>query len=74
MADDYALTRVGREPARAKVMARLAKEPIFAANNEAALNMFTSRYVPLKVTLKVTHQYQMVLQTRDYAGLSSNAP
>jgi len=43
IADDYALTRVGREPARAKIMARLAKEPIFAANSEAALNMFTSR-------------------------------
>ncbi|KAH8096727.1 protein-tyrosine phosphatase-like protein [Cristinia sonorae] len=43
IADDYALTRVGREPARAKVMARLSKEPIFATNSEAALNMFSSR-------------------------------
>ncbi|THH29670.1 hypothetical protein EUX98_g4526 [Antrodiella citrinella] len=43
IAEDYALTRVGREPSRAKVMARLSKEPIFAANSEAALNMFTSR-------------------------------
>lgn len=41
---DYALTRVGREPARAMIMARLAKEPLFASNNEAALNMFTCRY------------------------------
>jgi len=41
---DYALTRVGREPAREMIMARLAKEPIFASNNDAALNMFTCRY------------------------------
>ena len=45
IAEDYALTRVGREPARAMVMARLAKVPLFAANHEAALNMLTSRYV-----------------------------
>jgi len=43
IATDYALTRVGREPARKMVMARLSKEPIFASNNEAALNMFTCR-------------------------------
>ena len=42
---DYALTRVGREPAREMIMARLAKEPLFASNNEAALNMFTCRCV-----------------------------
>jgi hypothetical protein len=41
---DYALTRVGREPAREMIMARLAKEPLFASNNDAALNMFTCRY------------------------------
>lgn len=40
---DYALTRVGREPAREMIMARLSKEPLFASNNEAALNMFTCR-------------------------------
>jgi len=43
IAEDYALTRVGREPARAKILERLAKEPLFASNNEAALNMFTCR-------------------------------
>ena len=43
IAEDYALTRVGREPAREMVLARLAKMPIFAANNERALNMLTSR-------------------------------
>jgi hypothetical protein len=41
---DYALTRVGREPAREMIMSRLAKEPLFASNNDAALNMFTCRY------------------------------
>lgn len=50
---DYALTRVGREPAREKIMARLSKEPLFASNNEAALNMFTCRQViPLSQILK----------------------
>ncbi|KAK7470339.1 hypothetical protein VKT23_001768 [Stygiomarasmius scandens] len=43
IAQDYALTRVGREPARAMIMERLAKEPLFASNSEAALNMFTCR-------------------------------
>ena len=41
---DYALTRIGREPAREMIMARLAKEPLFASNNDAALVMFTCRY------------------------------
>ena len=53
MSRDYALTRIGREPAREMIMARLAKEPLFASNinnnnimtnNDAALNMFTCRY------------------------------
>ncbi|EPQ59168.1 hypothetical protein GLOTRDRAFT_136110 [Gloeophyllum trabeum ATCC 11539] len=44
VAEDYSLTRVGREPARAMVMARLAKVSMFAENNEAALNMFTCRH------------------------------
>lgn len=43
IAEDYALTRVGREPAREKIMARLRKEPLFASNNEAVLNMFSCR-------------------------------
>lgn len=43
IAEDYALTRVGREPARQKIMARLREEPLFASNNEAALNMFSCR-------------------------------
>ncbi|KAF9455935.1 protein-tyrosine phosphatase-like protein [Collybia nuda] len=44
IANDYALTRVGREPAREMIMARLSREPLFASNNEAALNMFTCRH------------------------------
>ncbi|KAH9938005.1 protein-tyrosine phosphatase-like protein [Fomitopsis serialis] len=44
IAEDYALTRVGREPARQMVMARLAQMPMFASNTEAALNMFTCRH------------------------------
>ncbi|KAF8969321.1 protein-tyrosine phosphatase-like protein [Flammula alnicola] len=49
---DYALTRVGREPAREMIMARLSKEPLFASNNEAALNMFTCRHETMKAFLK----------------------
>jgi len=44
IAKDYALTRVGREPQRALIMARLSKEPIFQENNQAALNMLESRH------------------------------
>ncbi|KAF9480692.1 hypothetical protein BDN70DRAFT_804836 [Pholiota conissans] len=49
---DYALTRIGREPAREMIMARLSKEPLFAANNEAALNMFTCRHETMQAFLK----------------------
>ncbi|KIY49482.1 hypothetical protein FISHEDRAFT_41583 [Fistulina hepatica ATCC 64428] len=43
IAHEYSLTRVGREPDREKIMQRLAQEPVFVRNNEAALNMFTCR-------------------------------
>ncbi|PBL02875.1 hypothetical protein ARMGADRAFT_913359 [Armillaria gallica] len=43
IADDYALSRVGREPARAMILQRLSREPLFASNNQAALNMLTCR-------------------------------
>ncbi|KAH8118680.1 protein-tyrosine phosphatase-like protein [Phellopilus nigrolimitatus] len=43
IASDYELTRVGREQVRNKILKRLAKEPIFAKNKDAALNMLTSR-------------------------------
>ncbi|KAF8806337.1 hypothetical protein BYT27DRAFT_7191674 [Phlegmacium glaucopus] len=49
---DYALTRVGREPAREMIMARLAKEPLFASNTDAALNMFTCRHGTMQSFLK----------------------
>ncbi|KAJ3527339.1 hypothetical protein NMY22_g9825 [Coprinellus aureogranulatus] len=52
IAQDYALTRVGREPARAMIMTRLSKEPLFASNNEAALNMFTCRHETMTAFLK----------------------
>ncbi|EAU84322.2 hypothetical protein CC1G_01318 [Coprinopsis cinerea okayama7 len=52
VAQDYALTRVGREPAREMIMKRLAKEPLFASNNEAALNMFTCRHETMMAVLK----------------------
>lgn len=45
IAVDYELTRIGREPDREKVLKRLAQEPIFADNKDAALNMLTSRLV-----------------------------
>ena len=51
IARDYALTRVGREPARAMVMERLAKVPFFASNTEGALNMLSSRYFNARVRL-----------------------
>ncbi|KAG2033638.1 protein-tyrosine phosphatase-like protein [Suillus americanus] len=48
ISQDYSLTRVGREPDRAKVLGRLMKEPLFAANSEAAMRMLTSRYETMR--------------------------
>ncbi len=61
IARDYALTRVGREPAREMVMARLAKVPFFQANAEGALNMLSSRFVspPVLISL-VTHRPRLI--------------
>ncbi|KAF9450637.1 hypothetical protein P691DRAFT_664908 [Macrolepiota fuliginosa MF-IS2] len=56
IAKDYALTRVGREPAREMIMARLSKEPLFASNNEAALNMFTCRHETMIAFLKLVEE------------------
>lgn len=55
IATDYALTRVGREPAREMIMARLSKEPLFASNNEAALNMFTCRCVEAYLLVSILY-------------------
>jgi hypothetical protein len=43
IAQDYALTRWGREPARQQVMDRLRQEPMFAEDNEQMQNMFQCR-------------------------------
>ncbi|KAI0042286.1 hypothetical protein FA95DRAFT_1525503 [Auriscalpium vulgare] len=56
IAEDYALTRIGREPARAIVMERLEKEPIFAGNREAALNMLSSRPETMLAFLKLLEE------------------
>lgn len=48
ISQDYSLTRVGREPDREKVLGRLLKEPLFAANSEAAMRMLTSRYETMR--------------------------
>lgn len=53
IAEDYALTRVGREPARAMVMARLAKIPFFAEDHEKAFNMLSSRAETMTAFLKL---------------------
>ncbi|TFK20369.1 hypothetical protein FA15DRAFT_599906 [Coprinopsis marcescibilis] len=72
IAQDYALTRVGREPAREMIMARLSKEPLFASNNEAALNMFTCRHETMTAFLKhIEEAYNGVYSyIKRYIGLS----
>jgi len=69
---DYALTRVGREPAREMIMSRLSKEPLFASNNEAALNMFTCRHETMQAFLQhFDKQYGGVEEyIRRYIGFS----
>ncbi|KAF9567361.1 hypothetical protein CPC08DRAFT_681195 [Agrocybe pediades] len=69
---DYALTRIGREPAREKIMQRLSKEPLFASNNEAALNMFTCRQETMEAFLKhFDSKYGGATgYIKDYVGLS----
>jgi len=73
IAEDYALTRVGREPVREMVMARLAKEPLFASDNEAALNMFSCRHETMIAFLSLLqdryHGVEAYLE--DYVGLTS---
>jgi len=71
---DYALTRVGREPAREMIMTRLAKEPLFASNNEAALNMFTCRHETMLSFLKhFREKYGGAEQyVRRYVGLTDD--
>ncbi|KAF6762201.1 protein-tyrosine phosphatase-like protein [Ephemerocybe angulata] len=72
IAEDYALTRVGREPAREMIMARLSKEPLFASNNEAALNMFTCRHETMSAFLKHLDEHYKGVEEylRRYVGLT----
>ncbi|RDX53855.1 hypothetical protein OH76DRAFT_1375137 [Lentinus brumalis] len=56
IARDYALTRVGREPAREMVMARLAKVPFFQANADGASNMLSSRHETMVAFLRMLDQ------------------
>jgi len=71
---DYALTRVGREPAREMIMARLAKEPLFASNNEAALNMFTCRHETMIAFLELLESKYGGAEgyIKHYVGLSEH--
>ncbi|KAJ6583775.1 protein-tyrosine phosphatase-like protein [Mycena sp. CBHHK59/15] len=72
ISNDYALTRIGREPARAMIMERLSKEPLFASNNEAALNMFTCRHITMSAFLDMLEaQYSGAEEyAKRYADLS----
>lgn len=72
IAEDYALTRVGREPAREMIMARLSKEPLFASNNEAALNMFTCRHETMSAFLKHLDEHYKGVEEylRRYVGFT----
>jgi len=72
IAEDYALTRVGREPARAMVMARLTKEPLFASDNEAALNMFSCRQETMIAFLSLLQDryHGVEAYLKNYPGLT----
>ena len=63
IARDYALTRVGREPAREMVMRRLSLVPFFASNTEGALNMLSSRYVRHAIPA-VQHPHDTFIDTK----------
>jgi len=71
---EYALSRVGREPAREMIMARLAKEPLFASNNDAALNMFTCRHGTMQSFLKYFQEKYGGAEAyiRHYVGLTDD--
>lgn len=51
--NDYALTRIGREPARERSITRLAREPMFAEAPEAMLNMLSCRAETMTAFLHV---------------------
>ncbi|KAJ7228313.1 protein-tyrosine phosphatase-like protein [Mycena pura] len=71
---DYALTRIGREPSRAMIIGRLSKEPLFASNNEAALNMFTCRHGTMSAFLEMLDTKYLGVEeyVKCFAGLSDD--
>jgi hypothetical protein len=74
IANDYALTRIGREPLRERSLIRLSMEPLFATNHEAALNMFTCRTETMLEFLKMLqNQYGGVEEyIKQYTGISDD--
>jgi len=71
---DYALTRIGREPSRAMIIGRLSREPLFASNNEAALNMFTCRHGTMSAFLEMLDAKYLGVEeyVKRFAGLSDD--
>ncbi|KAI0034125.1 protein-tyrosine phosphatase-like protein [Vararia minispora EC-137] len=65
IAQDYSLTRVGREPFREAILKRLEKEPIFASNKDSALNMLSSRHETMVAFMKMLQE--------DYGGAEGYA-
>jgi len=72
VAEDYSLTRVGREPDREKVLRRLMKEPMFAANAEAAMRLLTSRYETMVAFFDLLEEKYGGVETyvKTYTGLT----
>ncbi|KAJ8593152.1 hypothetical protein M405DRAFT_786434 [Rhizopogon salebrosus TDB-379] len=72
IAEDYSLTRVGREPDREKVLRRLMKEPMFAANAEAAMRLLTSRYETMIAFFDLLEEKYGGVETyvKTYTGLT----
>jgi len=72
IAKDYSLTRVGREPDREKVLRRLMKEPMFAANAEAAMRLLTSRYETMIAFFDLLEEKYGGVETyvKTYTGLT----
>ncbi|KAH7919534.1 hypothetical protein BV22DRAFT_1108028 [Leucogyrophana mollusca] len=71
---DYSLTRIGREPDRERVMERLRKEPLFASNNQAAMQMFASRFETMQAFLSLLdNKYGGVeVYVKQYTGLTDD--
>ncbi|KAI0677306.1 protein-tyrosine phosphatase-like protein [Trametes maxima] len=72
IAQDYALTRVGREPAREMIMKRLSKVPYFATNSEAALNMFSSETMLAFLQLLSDRYGGVEKYVKDVVGLTDD--